>query len=301
MIIMNIIDRLIQIMVDFVKVVEVSLPLDIVKAIKTLIEIEEGITRDIAIAMARNIDIAKTNSIPICQDTGVHEFFVKIGLKNRFKELIDIAIIKAIEKATMEVPLRPNAIDPFTNTNSGNNVGRYIPWIEYEIDNKSDIIEVWLYIAGGGSSSSGEAKTISPIEWEKQLIEFVIEKTLEKGINACPPLVVGIGIGPTIEIASKLSKKALLRDLGKRHDDPYVADLEKKIKEKINSIGIGAQGFNGKILVFDVFIEYAYTHPALRAIAISFGCWAHRKGHLKIYSDMSYEIPTHGIGRKRYD
>lgn len=297
---MDVGETLVKIFVDFIRIIETSLPLDVTKAVEDLVNHEEGITKEIAVAMIRNIDVAKRYSIPVCQDTGIFMFFVKIGLRNPFINFLSRSLIKAVEVATKEIPLRPNSVNPFTNVNSGNNIGRYIPWIEYELDEKSDVVDIWLYVAGGGSSYAGEAKVLNPIGWKEQLVNFVVEKTLKYGINACPPLIVGIGIGPTIEIASILSKKALLRDLGKRHEEEHVAMLEKEIKDKLNSFGLGPQGLKGKIFVMDVFIEYSYRHPATYAVAISFGCWVHRKGLLKLYPDLSYEIPTHGIGRTRY-
>lgn len=297
---MNIEEDLVRVLVDFIRVVETSLPLDIVKAIEGLVEVEEGMAKEIASAMLRNIEVAKKFSVPICQDTGVLMFFVKVGLRSPYIHLLSRSLIKAVEVATKEIPLRPNSVNPFTDVNSGNNIGRYIPWIEYEVDNYSDTIDVRLYVAGGGSSYAGEAKVLNPVNWREQLINFAIEKTLKYGVNACPPLLVGIGIGPTIEIASILSKKALLRDLGKRHEEEHVAILEKELRDKLNSFGLGPQGLKGRVLVMDVFIEYSYRHPATCAVAISFGCWVHRKGLLKLYPDLSYEIPTHGVERTRY-
>ncbi|MEM1526274.1 MAG: fumarate hydratase [Ignisphaera sp.] len=298
---MNLREGLVKILVNFIRIVETSLPLDIVRAIEGLVNAEEGITKEIATAMLRNIEVAKKFSVPICQDTGVLMFFAKVGLRNSFIYFLGKSLIEAVEVATKEIPLRPNAVNPFTNVNSGINIGRYIPWIEYEVDECSDVIDLWLYIAGGGSSYAGEAKVLNPVNWREQLINFVVEKTLKYGVNACPPLLVGIGIGPTIEIASILSKKALLRNLGKRHEEEHIAILENELRDKLNSFGLGPQGLKGRVLVMDVFIEYSYRHPATCAVAISFGCWVHRKGLLKLYPDLSYEIPTHGIERTRYD
>ncbi|MEM1541852.1 MAG: fumarate hydratase [Ignisphaera sp.] len=291
-------EELIDVLIEFIKIVETSLSIDVYHAIDRLIEVEEGLSREIAKAMVMNIDVARSERIPICQDTGIFVFFIKLGLKNPYIDIIGDAIINAVERATRDIPLRPNAVNPFTNINSGTNLGRYIPWIQYEID-KSDTLEVCLYVAGGGSSSVGEAKVLQPIDAEKEIEKIVLEVVLKRGINSCPPLIIGIGIGPTIEIASVLSKKALLREIGKRHEDPNVAELEQKLKEKLNSLGLGPQGLKGKTFVLDVFVEYAYRHPATYAIAVSAGCWVHRKGCIKIYPDMSFEIPTHNVIRKK--
>lgn len=289
--------KLVDLLTRFIRIVETILPTDVYKAIIKLVEEEEGVAKEIANAMIRNLKIAETNSIPICQDTGILTFFVKLGLKNPYIDIVEKTIFEAVEKATKEIPLRPNAVNPFTNTNSGNNLGRYIPWIYYELEN-SDILTVCLYVAGGGSSFAGEARVINPVEFEKKFEDLVLDIVLNRGINSCPPLIVGIGIGPTIEIASILSKKALLREIGRRHEDQKVAELEEKLKKKLNSFNLGPQGFKGKIFVLDVFIEYAYRHPATYAIAISPSCWVHRKGCIKIFPDFSYEIPTHNYSER---
>ena len=297
---MDVEEKLTRILVNFIKIVETRLSTDVVRALERAAEVEEGLAREVALAMIKNTEVAKDSSIPICEDTGIPEFFVELGLRNPYAAQVGKAIVRAVEKATEEVSLRPNAVNPFTNINTGNNIGRYVPWIHYDVLGDSDVIKVRLYVAGGGSSFAGEARGLTPIGWENQLIDFVVEKALKYGVNACPPLLVGIGIGPTIEIASTLSKKALLREIGRRHEEPYVAEMEIRIQEKLNSYGLGPQGLRGKTFVLDVFIEYAHRHPANVIAAVSFGCWVHRKGCLVIYPDLSYEIPTHGVGR-RYD
>lgn len=293
-------EKLVDIVKEFISVVETVLPIDMAKAIKRLSEVEEGLAKEIAISMIKNLEVAEKRGIPICQDTGMLMFFIKLGLGNPLAKVIDKVIVEAVEKATRDIPLRPNAINPFTGINSGNNIGRYTPWIMYDSIDSSDIIDVWLYIAGGGSSYASEAKVLNPSSWREQLVELVLSRALSHGVNACPPLLVGIGIGPTIDIASVLSKKALLRDIGKRHEESFVAELEEEIKNKLNSLGLGPQGLRGRVFVVDVFIEYAYVHPASVAVAVSFNCWVHRKGRLRIYPDLSYEIPTHGIERRSY-
>lgn len=291
-------DLLVNVLVEFIRVVETSLPIDVLKALERLVEVEEGLARDIAIAMLRNAEIAKRQSIPICQDTGFLEFFVKLGLRNPYAEVLGRAILKAIEVATESIPLRPNAVNPFINTNSGNNLGRHTPWVEYIGVDSSETIDVWLYVSGGGSSSVADVRILSPVNWRRQLVEFVIDRAIRYAVNSCPPLVIGVGIGPTIEVASTLSKRALLREIGKRSEDPYAVEIEESIRDRLNSIGIGPQGLRGRTLVLDVFIEYAYRHPASCAAAVSFSCWVYRRGCLRIYPDLSFEIPTHGIGRR---
>jgi len=295
---MGVYEQLVRTLVGFIRVVETSLSRDIVEALKSVATLEEGMAKEIALAMLRNIETAERLNIPVCQDTGIPMFFVELGLKSPFAGNIGSALVVAVETATREIPLRPNAVNPFTNANSGNNIGRFVPWISYDVVGDSEVIDVWLYVAGGGSSYAGEARVLNPVGWEKQLIDFVVSKATRYGVNACPPLLVGIGIGPTVEIAAMLSKKALLRTVGTRHEDRRVAELEEEIKHRLNSLGLGPQGLRGRVFVLDVFIEYAYRHPATYAVAVSFGCWVHRKGLLRLYPDLSYEIPTHGIGRR---
>jgi L(+)-tartrate dehydratase alpha subunit len=148
-------------------------------------------------------------------------------------------------------------------------------------------------MAGGGCSLPGQGKTLMPAAGYEGVVKFVFDVMTSYGVNACPPLLVGIGIGGSIEVAANLSKRALFRPIGSRHPDPKGAEMELLIEEGLNEIGIGPQGLSGKNSVTGVHIEKAARHPSTISVAVSVGCWAHRRGTIRINEDMSYEILSH--------
>jgi L(+)-tartrate dehydratase alpha subunit len=125
------------------------------------------------------------------------------------------------------------------------------------------------------------------------VVQFVFDVMTSYGVNACPPLLVGIGIGGSIEVAATLSKRALMRPIGSRDTDPRGAQMELLIEKGLNEIGIGPQGLSGKSSVTGVHIEKAARHPSTISVAVSVGCWAHRRGTIRINKEMGYEILSH--------
>jgi len=287
--------RLVNTVSEFISKTVNELPTDVFEALRRAY-MDEIIpfTKKIYEAYFTDIEIAKSRKRPICQDTGVLMFFIKAGTRSPFLDLINEVLIEATRRATLETPLRPNAVNPFTGVNSGDNTGAGIPFIDVELAPGSDKLEIYLYIAGGGSSLPGASKVLTPAEGFKAAREFIIDTVAKYGPNACPPQILGVGIGATAEIAALLSKKALLRRIGSRNSDPRVAKLEEELKKDLNELGIGAQGLGGKISILDVFIEYSYRHPATYGIGVSIGCWAHRRGLLVVHPDLRFEIPFHG-------
>ncbi len=291
----NVRDRLINILVNFIARVVIELPNDVVKAITDAYRYEDNPpAKEILGMYIKNLDIARARRIPLCEDTGVLEFFVDIGTKSPYIDMIYDVIIEAVRVATKSVPLRPNAIHPFTSINSGDNTGSRIPFIHIDLTPGSNILRIWLYVAGGGSSMPTIARGFSPSEGFRAVRDMVIDVVASYGVNACPPLFVGIGIGPTLDIAAYLSKIALLRKVGERHRELEIARLEEELKRDLNELDIGPQGLGGRVSVIDVFIEYAYRHPASYVGAVTLSCWALRRGLLVIHPDLRYEIPTHG-------
>lgn len=287
-------ERLVDIVAGFISKTVIELPTDVANALRNAYMNESvPFTRKIYEAYFKNLETARLKRCPICQDTGVLMFFVKAGTKSPFLDLINEVLTEATRKATFEIPLRPNAVDPFTGVNSGDNTGVNIPFIDVELKPGSDVLEIYLYIAGGGSSLPGAAKVFTPAEGFKAAREFIIDTVARYGPNACPPQIIGIGIGATAEIAAILSKKALLRRIGERNPNPVVARIEEELKRDLNELGIGAQGLGGDVSILDVFIEYSHRHPATYGVGISIGCWAHRRGLLVVYPDLKFETPFH--------
>lgn len=244
-------------------------------------------------AMFDNLEMAKDLDRPCCQDTGVLQYFVQVGTGFPLIDDIEYCLQEAVKKATVLGPLRHNAVEIFDEKNTGNNVGTRIPWIDWEVIPHSDEVKIYVYMAGGGCSLPGTAKVLMPLEGYEGIVKFVFDQVTSYGINACPPLLIGIGIGGSVEVAAKLSKKALLRPLGTHNPNPLAAELESKIEAGLNAIHIGPGGLSGENSVMGVHIEQAARHPATLAVGLSTGCWAHRRAVIKINAAMEYETISH--------
>lgn len=287
-------DVLTSLLLDFISIVSVRLPDDVLEYLTRMSEAEEpGFARLVYEAMFRNIEIASKKRVPLCQDTGVLEFFVEVG--DGFPYVVDLleAIPEAVVRATEAGFLRPNVVDPVTGRNTGNNVGLNLPWIDLRVVKGVDYADVFLYLAGGGSSRPGSARVLDPAQGLEGIVRYVLEDVADYGPPACPPLVVGVGIGPTAEIAAILSKKALLRPLGSKNPNPKISLLEEELVKAINTLGIGPQGLGGKVTALAVHVEYAGRHPATLAVGVSTSCWAMRRGHLRIEKDLSARVLSH--------
>ncbi|MEM3640338.1 MAG: fumarate hydratase, partial [Candidatus Bathyarchaeia archaeon] len=212
-------------------------------------------------AILDNIQLAEKYQAPVCQDTGTIIFYVKAGAKVKNLDKIEEALINATRKATKEIPLRPNAVDPFTQKNTGDNTGRFIPYINWEIVSGDDL-ELTVMTKGGGSENVCVTGMLVPGEGIKGLKKFVIDTVIKAGAKPCPPTILGIAMGGGADISMKLAKKALLRPLNESNPNPEIAKLEKEIFEAANMTGIGPMGLGGKTTVLGVHIEYAYRHPA---------------------------------------
>lgn len=148
-------------------------------------------------------------------------------------------------------------------------------------------------MAGGGCSLPGAAKVLMPGQGYEGVNEFVFDVITSYGINACPPLLVGVGVSTSVETAARLSKKAILRPVDSSHPNPDAAKMEELLKEGLNSVGLGPQGVGGKASVMGGNIESSARHPSTIGVAVSTGCWAHRRGAIRFNSDLSYDIISH--------
>lgn len=288
-------EKIIEIIKGFISLVAVRLPDDVEDALKTIAEDEEGRAAEMYECIFKNIALAKKLNRPLCQDTGMLQYFVKVGTSFPYINDIEKCIIKATEIATAEIPLRPNVIEPFTEFNTGNNIGFGAPYIEWTVIPDSDKLHIDLYLAGGGCSLPGRSKVFMPHEGTNGLKRFVYETIVEFGLNSCPPLMVGIGLGSCAVTGAILSKKALLRSADTPSENPYAAKLEKEIRNNLDSLGIAPFGIGGKKSVLSVNIECAGHHPAAIGAGISIGCWATRRGAIDISADLSFEVTSHKI------
>ncbi|MEM2087257.1 MAG: fumarate hydratase [Thermoproteota archaeon] len=264
--------------VEAIRVCETSLPEDVKNALRRVYENEEReLPRKILEILLENIRVAEKERRPICQDTGILTFYVKRG-KWREVELQKI-INDAVKEASEEVPLRPNVIDFPSGRNSGNNTGRFIPWIIWEPGGEK--LEITVIAKGGGSETVSSLKVLPPTAGRKEIFQTVLENVAKAGARPCPPIILGVGIAPFSEIALELAKRAIyLRPLGQRHENSIIAEMEEDLLRMVNSLDIGVHGLGG-ITALDLHIENASIHPSSMALGVVGSCWALRKATLK--------------------
>jgi len=280
---------------NILKQAVIYLPDDIKQALKKAYAEETSETGKTQLkAILDNIELAEKYQAPVCQDTGTIIFYVKAGAKAKNLDKVEEALVAATKRATKEVPLRPNAVDPFTGKNSGDNTGRNIPYVNWEIV-PGDKIELTVMTKGGGSENVCIGGMIVPGEGIKGLKKFVVDAVVKAGAQPCPPNILGIAIGGGADISMKLAKKTLLKPLNEANPDPELAKLEKEIFEAVNMTGIGPMGLGGKTTVLGVHIDYAFRHPASFPAAVAFNCWASRRASAQISADGTVEYLTHKL------
>lgn len=232
------------------------------------------VSRTILKRLIENADIADRKEVPICQDTGMAVFFIEIG-KEVFVEgdTITDAVNKGVSEGYTEGYLRKSVVkDPLDRVNTKDNT----PAVIYYDFCEGDKIRITFAPKGFGSENKGGIKMLNPSDGVDGVIDFVTETVRKAGANPCPPMVVGVGIGGTMDKAAVLSKKALTRDITARNANPYYAELEKKLLERINLLGIGPQGMGGTTTALAVNIETFPTHIAGLPVAVNINCHATR-------------------------
>jgi fumarate hydratase subunit alpha len=275
------------------KLAVTELPQDVKDAIHRAYNQEENpVGKSQLKAILDNITLAEKKCAPICQDTGVIIFYVKAGSQVLGLDKMEDALRKATAKATKKIPLRPNAVNPFTQKNTGNNTGRHVPYIHWNIVS-GDALEITVLPKGGGSENVSALCMLSPNQGTAGLNKFVIDTIINAGAKPCPPTIVGVAVGGGADIAMELAKETLLRPLGQPNSDPELAKLELELREGANSTGIGPMGLGGKTTVLDVKVDYAYRHPASYPVAVVVQCWAARRASARISSDGTVEYLTH--------
>lgn len=280
---------------NILKQAVIYLPDDVKQALKKAYAEETSETgRTQLKAILDNIELAEKYRAPVCQDTGTIIYYIKAGANAKDLDKIEQAVVNATRRATKEVPLRPNAVDPFTQKNSNDNTGRNIPYINWEITS-GDSIEMTVMTKGGGSENVCLGGMLVPGEGIRGLKKFVVDTVIKAGAQPCPPNILGIAIGGGADISMKLAKKALLKPLNESNPDPEIAKLEKDIFEAVNMTGIGPMGLGGKTTVLGVHIDFAYRHPASFPAAVAFNCWAARRATARISAGGTVEYLTHKL------
>ncbi|MCG7841052.1 MAG: fumarate hydratase [Methanomassiliicoccales archaeon] len=270
---------------------ECRLPPDVLAALEKALLIEED---EIPLSQLKviltNVRMAAEGMRPICQDTGVPVFFVR----GRYDHRIEEAIHRGVARATEEVPLRPNAVDPVTRHNSGDNLGEGMPPVHYE-PASIEFLEIAVLPKGAGSENWSALRMLNPADGEEGIRRFVLECVVRAGARPCPPTIVGVGIGGTADVACTLAKKALLRPLGSRSRDERLAEMEVSLEAELNSLGLGPMGLGGRTTVLGVLAEKANCHTASLPVAVSLNCWAARKAFARIHRDGRVQFTQEGF------
>lgn len=227
-----------------------------------------------------NIKLARDNSLPMCQDTGVPIFYVRLG-RNIDPEKLKNIILEAVREATEKMPLRPNIVDCISRKNSGDNTGENIPYINWEFIDE-DYSEITYMPKGAGSENVSALKMLKPTAGLDGIRDFIVETVKGAKGKPCPPVILGVGLGGSFDIAPKLAKKALLRPLNQPNKRQDIAALEKELLERINDLNIGPMGMGGKTTALKVLVESAGCHTASLPVAVNVQCWAHRKAAIRI-------------------
>lgn len=248
------------------------LPQDVKEALENALDNEEsplakGILKDII----KNQEIARTNNVPICQDTGLAVIFLELGQDVRLVGGdLNEAIDEGVRRGYKNGYLRKSAVnDPFiVRKNTGDNT----PAIIHTKIVTGDKVKIILAPKGGGSENMSALAMLKPSDGINGIKKFVVDTVDKAGSNPCPPIIVGIGIGGTIEKTTLIAKQALLRKVGEHNSNPVVAKLEAELLEEINKLGIGPQGFGGRTTALAVNIETFPAHIASMPVAINIQC-----------------------------
>ena len=248
-----------------------ELPVSLENLIKVSKDKETNETaKNIFCDMCKNLDVARENEIPICQDTGMAVLFIEIGQDVHFiNGSLNDAINNGVRKAYLDGKMRCSIVkDPIHRGNTNDNTPALV---HYSIVN-GDKVKLTAAPKGFGSENMSRIKMFTPSATEEDIINFVVDTVKTADANPCPPVVLGVGIGSDFEGWVILSKKALTRDISISNENEYYKELEEKMLTEINKLNIGAQGFGGDITALKVNIETAPTHIAGLPVAVNVGC-----------------------------
>ncbi|MBN2211990.1 MAG: fumarate hydratase [Sedimentisphaerales bacterium] len=246
--------------------------------------------RTILETILKNIEVSETQSMIICQDTGLPVFIVTVG--GRFP--VDGAMIKkslaqGAKRATMEYPFRGSSLHPITRENPQTSIGEGLPVIYWDFDGDADYLDILMIPKGSGSENMSAMKMFTPAEGLSAVKKFVVDTVAASGGNPCPPGIIGVGMGGSADWVGVLAKKAITRPVGSRNPDPMFAQLENELEEAVNALGSGPMGLGGAITTLAVHIEWAYTHITQNPVAVNTQCWAARRARAKIWANGKVE------------
>ncbi|MCL2397210.1 MAG: fumarate hydratase [Defluviitaleaceae bacterium] len=247
---------------------------DIRKYMQQALPTERGTARQILADMLENHDVAMRQRMPICQDTGLVVVFLDVGQDVHIVGgIIEDAVNAGVRHGYKEGYLRKSVVgDPIRRANTKDNTPAVI---HYTIV-PGDSLKITVCPKGFGSENMSRLAMLVPVDGIDGVKAFVLETVTAADSNACPPIVVGVGIGGTFDYAANMAKRALLRKIGTRHHDPYWADVEAGLLARINATGIGPAGFGGRTTAMAVHINTHATHIAGLPVAVNLGCHVNR-------------------------
>lgn len=253
---------------------------DVLAVIKDMEKKEESPAgKEVFNQMLQNAQIAREEKLGLCQDTGLAVFFVELGEDVKLNKDDGLASLRdAITEGTRlgyaEGYLRKSVVeDPLRRKNTGTNTPAYIHWELVP----GDAFKLTFIAKGGGAENMSAIRMFPPAAGLEGIEDFVVETADKGGSNPCPPIIVGVGVGGNFEYAALLAKKALLRrPLGSHNPDPFYADMEKRLLERINKLGIGPQGMGGRVTALAVHVESFPCHIASMPAAVNIQCHSHR-------------------------
>ena len=253
---------------------------DVIAAFHKALEVEESpIGRDILERLIENARIAKDEQIPMCQDTGMAVVYLEAGQDVQFVGgSLEEAIHEGVRQGYTEGYLRKSLCDPITRKNTGDNTPGMI---HYRIV-PGDACRLTVAPKGGGGENMSQVVMLSPSEGIQGVKDFVVERVHESGGKPCPPIIVGVGIGGTLEKTALLAKQALLRPVGSKNEDPQVEALEKDWLKAINDLGIGPQGLGGRTTALAVHIGTMPCHIASSPVAVNIQCNSSRHKDMEL-------------------
>ena len=275
--------------VQLIRKAETELPSDVLIKLKEAYQNETGVAKIQLEAILQNVKLAQKTRCPLCQDTGILTFFIRVGSRFPAIGILQHSIEQAIIQATTEIPLRPNTVDPVTNKNHGDNLGAYHPHIVWDFE-AGDMVHITILPKGSGSENMSALGMLSPSAGFDGIKQFVVDVVKKADGRPCPPIVVGVGIGGNADLAMNLGKRALLRPVGDTHPEKHIARLEKELLEMMNATGIGPMGLGGTITALDVHVEVGFRHPASLPVGVVIQCWADRRATLVIKKDGSWKV-----------
>jgi fumarate hydratase subunit alpha len=255
---------------------------DVVESLKRSLDREESPTgKEILAMILENAQIARTERLPICQDTGFAVVFAELGqdvhiVGGDFEEAINEGVRQGYDQGYLRKSIVSDPV--LERKNTGDNT----PAVIHTRIVPGEGIRIIFTPKGGGSENMSEVKMMKAADGIEGVKDFVVDKVRRSGGNPCPPVVVGVGIGGTFEKVALLAKQALLRPLGQRHPDPRFAAVEEEILQRVNKLGIGPMGLGGRISVLDVHVEIFPCHIASMPVAVNMQCHAARHKEISL-------------------